>query len=425
MEQAFEFMWQNKAELGTFLTLLLESLVEILWQSNSEPGKLLTLLIVMLGLAAVFCARKHTRRYAKKEPHALEEVRLRLQREAEAHPQQLVSLSSLLEPVQSGQSLIADRLMAITKMRQAHVKVSVSALQQMSLLRENSILGLTLPGYVASVTLMIGLLGTFIGLALMAQQIQISLPDIAGSAANVSDATWEQSVQNLGKIVTGMKTAFSTTLVGLIGSILVSALNFQLARAQSGFYDRLERFTSEELLPHTVPAVEDANLLEEVSLQLDRGFARLDALTQDHTHNIAHLQAIEAAFGSIIENIKVLTHRDASTNSTDFVSGMTTVVQQLTQVNRIIISLTEQIPRLSSDFQKTQQETLRQLGALLQRQHDRMERLFSRHLTRLHRSFAPMGLPAEVLGGKAFRLLSLALLGAALVLFLSRWMRVL
>jgi len=84
--------------------------------------------------------------------------------------------------------------------------------------------------------MMLGLFGTFVGLSMMVVDIQQALPGGDG-AANATQ--WAASVSGLGKILAGKKTAFSATLAGLFFSILVSALNFRLARAQSAFYDGL------------------------------------------------------------------------------------------------------------------------------------------------------------------------------------------
>jgi biopolymer transport protein ExbB/TolQ len=390
---------------------------KIIW-ANSPAGKIIILTVVFLGIVAGYCAYLHRRRYRKVELGALNKVRSRLKQEVDANPNNLVQIERLRESVKSGKSLIDDRLAAIGKMRQASVKVNINTLQQMSLLKESSNISLAIPAYVVGLAMMLGLLGTFIGLALMAQDLQI-----LSQSAQVT--TLQGIRDNLRQITGGLKTGFSASLVGLTCSITVSAFNFLLARAQSEFYDEMERFTTEELLPKTVPAVEDTTLLEEVSQQLNNGFARLETITQEHTQNVEHLKAMEEAFNQIIVNIKEITHREANASGADFVNAMTGVIRQLTEVNQAVVALTQHIPSLASDFQKTQQETLDRLGLTLKKQQDQMERLFMAQSERLQRmsSAGGFGLMAWIeekarsIGLFGMLLFAFAICGALLLLY--------
>jgi hypothetical protein len=348
----------------------MDQLYELFWKNNSLPGKGIILLIFILGFVALLCAFRHYWRYQAYEMRALGLVRRRLTLEIEANPKALIQLEALQEPVKSGNSLIADRLATISKMRQANVKVNVDSLQQMSLLKESANFSLAIPGYVVGLAMMLGLLGTFLGLALMAQTLQVL-------SESSRTTTLPAIRRDLGEITKGLKTGFSPSLLGLACSITVSACNFALARGQSRFYDELERFTAKELLPKTVPAAENNDLLEEVSQRLNNGFARIETITQEHTQNIQYLKSIEEAFGQIIENIKQLTHREAGMNNEDVINSVTGVIQQLTSVNQTVVTLTQHIPMLTADFRKTQEKTLNQLGTVLKTQQDRMESLFT------------------------------------------------
>jgi len=350
-------------------------LFDIIWSNNSPSGKLIILLIIVVGAVAISCVKQHLLRYQRSELKWLNQVRGRLRQALQARPAaqqteedkkqlvQLVNLRELSEAIPT-QSLIGDRLTAIAKMKAAQVKVNVNVLQQMTALNESSKMSLAIPGYTVGLAMLLGLLGTFIGLALMAQEIQIDL--------KVIDP--DQLSKTLGRIIKGLQTAFSTTLVGLACSICVSAFNFRLGRVQSAFYDHLERFTAEELLPVTVPAVEDETVLEKVTLQLDQHFSRLEEITKDHTQNVEHLMAMEEAFGKIINNIRELTHREANRPGQELTGEMTTVLRDLTQVNGAIVKLTESIPRILMTFQQSHQETLKRVDALLKAQRESTSR---------------------------------------------------
>ncbi|HEY0094133.1 MAG TPA: MotA/TolQ/ExbB proton channel family protein, partial [Archangium sp.] len=272
-------------------------ILSLLWQQNTGIGRLILLLLFALGVVAATAAIRHLHRYRTVEHKALDDVRaklrgIRAREEAEvaegsrpAVPAP-VELDELREHVPPG-TLIGDRLAALARMKQARVKVNLEALQQITLLRENASVGLAFPGYAADLAMMLGMLGTFVGLCLMLMQMQGVLPSATGVPAAGGFA---EAAQSLGGIIASKKTAFVTTLVGLACAIAVSALNFFLARAQAACYGALESFTTEELLPATVGAVEDETAMEKLSLQLSDTFASLGSLSEHQAGNLERLQ---------------------------------------------------------------------------------------------------------------------------------------
>ena len=91
------------------------------------------------------------------------------------HQPEPVDLRELGEKV-PGDTLIGDRLAVVGRLKQARVKVTVDALQQMTVLRESSITSLAFPGYAVDLAMMLVLLGTFFGLCLMLLQMQGVVP---------------------------------------------------------------------------------------------------------------------------------------------------------------------------------------------------------------------------------------------------------
>jgi biopolymer transport protein ExbB/TolQ len=228
-------------------------------------------LITLLGLVASGTAILHMRRYNRTEGDALQYVIDKLNRmpkpgadssEADApRVRRLVPVADLLAGI-NPHRLIADRLSLIQKLRESHTKVNLAALQQMTLARESSSVTLGLPSFAASLSMMLGLLGTVIGLAIMVQHIGEKMPDNLMDPAAV--ANWENAFRGA---LEAMRFGFSSTMTGIAAAIVVGFLNQRLAHSQAAFFDRLDRFTAEALLPATVPATEDESLLEKVSTQ--------------------------------------------------------------------------------------------------------------------------------------------------------------
>lgn len=325
-------------------------ILSLLWQQNTGIGRLTMLLLLALGVTAATAAIRHLHRYRTVERGALDGVRAKLrgihQREEEARPEGSrpavpapVELAELRENVPAG-TLIGDRLAALARMKQARVKVNVDALQQITLLRENASVGLAFPSFAVDLAMMLGMLGTFVGLCLMLMQMQGVLPGASGEPAAGGFA---EAARSLGGIIASKKTAFVTTLVGLSCAIAISFLNFFLARAQSACYDALERFTTEELLPATVGAVEDETAMEKLSLQLSDTFASLGSLSEHQAGNLERLQEMQDAFGAIVGSIRAITQQSARGPAEEAAGALTTLVKQLADANDALVTVAEQV----------------------------------------------------------------------------------
>ncbi|MEA2415001.1 MAG: hypothetical protein QOI58_1658 [Thermoanaerobaculia bacterium] len=376
----------------------MNDILNLLWANNTAMGRIIIVLIVIFGVAGGLSAMKHRRRYLARERQWLDAVRDRLRRaqdvrqlpattsdegmegaseDAAAPPPQpmasgvLIELAELMEGIPSD-TLIGDRLVSIVRMKQARAKVNIDALQQSTMLKESANSGLTFPAYVVSLVMMLGLFGTFVGLSMMVVDIQQALPGGDG-AANATQ--WAASVSGLGKILAGKKTAFSATLAGLFFSIVVSALNFRLARAQSAFYDALERFTTEELLPATVPAFDDETPWEKLSTQLGDSFDHLKTVAAEQSRSADQLVAVEKTFATVIDNIEAITQRAATAPLQGMTGEISSVIGHLTQVNAAVISMTEKLPQVIAAFRQTHQSALADIHSAMQGQQAAVERL--------------------------------------------------
>jgi len=361
-----------------------------IWSDNSAAGKLIVLIILALLGWASRSGWRHLGRYRREEQNlslAIARVREATTRrpaapagdpanppaenatpepgnpepaadtagpspgQANVSPADLAALRTELTP----DSLIAERFEAIEKLRTRQVRVNPSALQQLSLARDDARPGMAVPGAVAGLATMLGLLGTFIGLAVMVQQIQFVLPQSSGS---VSVGSWTQSVENISRVLGGIKTAFSCSLVGIVCSILASLINFRLRSAQALLFERLERFTTEELLPAAVPTVEDESLLDRVSLQLESSFARLDDIYRQNQDTLKDMTGAQRAFVNIVEEIRKITRSEASRN-------LEGVLEQISQTNRSVLTVADQLPKVVSAVESGQRRLLERISTLV------------------------------------------------------------
>jgi|GEM_PF-1477729 len=352
----------------------------LIWQGNTGLGRVFTLLLLGLGCAAGWTAWAHARRYRVRETGALASVRAALARArekeqadaaaadaaaasetaeasgeageggeaeaaegaGEARPRgpTLVPLDVLQKSMPRGETLIGDRLAELARMKQARVRVQVDALQQMTVMRENARPGLAFPGYAVDLCTMGGMLGMFIGLCMMLLQMQGVLP---GDGA-VAESGFREASASLGAIIASKKTAFVTTLVGLTCAIGVSILNFWLVRAQSAFYDQLERFTVAELLPATVPAVEDETAMEKLSLQLAESFEKLGDVARAQEKNAELQKGMQEAFSATVDSLRTLALQAASRGAESESGGaLAGVVQQMADAHAQLVKTAQSV----------------------------------------------------------------------------------
>lgn len=97
--------------------------------------------------------------------------------------------------------------------------------------------------YMIGLLIFLGLLGTFWGLLLTISSVAevISGLDIAG--ADMATA-FDDLKSGLGAPLAGMGTAFSSSLFGLAGSLILGFLDLQASQAQNRFYNDLEEMLS-------------------------------------------------------------------------------------------------------------------------------------------------------------------------------------
>jgi len=93
--------------------------------------------------------------------------------------------------------------------------------------------------YIRDLLVFLGLLGTFWGLL---QTVNAVADTISGLAAtgDTAEGAIQQLITNLQEPLSGMGTAFSSSLFGLGGSLIVSFLDLQSGEAQNRFYSDLE-----------------------------------------------------------------------------------------------------------------------------------------------------------------------------------------
>jgi hypothetical protein len=148
--------------------------------------------------------------------------------------------------------------------------------------------------YLIGLLVFLGLLGTFWGLIGTIGSISNVIQSLdAGASAQGSDVL--QTLKNgLAAPLAGMGTAFSSSLLGLSGSLILGFLDLQAGRAQNRFYTELENWLSSvtdvsnehRAAPDAVSAQMMARMLEQMKTLsqqpagADRNLAALSGLSE-------------------------------------------------------------------------------------------------------------------------------------------------
>ncbi len=113
--------------------------------------------------------------------------------------------------------------------------------------------------YIANLLVFLGLLGTFWGLLGTVNGVADTISSLASSSAGAStENAVAQLINNLEKPLGGMGTAFSSSLFGLGGSLIVGYLDIQAGQTQNRFYSDLEDWLSSVTQVGGVPGGEAA-----------------------------------------------------------------------------------------------------------------------------------------------------------------------
>ena len=116
--------------------------------------------------------------------------------------------------------------------------------------------------YITNTLIFLGLLGTFWGLILTVG----GFSELIGNL-NFSDETVLQSMQaGLSRPLAGMATAFTSSLMGLAGSLLVGFLGLQVQLAQNAIFDELEEYLSSHTRVATPSPEEVVEVLPQINL---------------------------------------------------------------------------------------------------------------------------------------------------------------
>ncbi|MDV7271289.1 biopolymer transporter ExbB [Thioclava sp. A2] len=163
--------------------------------------------------------------------------------------------------------------------------------------------------YITNLLIFLGLLGTFYGLATTVPAVVETIRALAPQEGESGLAVFDKLMAGLESQLGGMGTAFSSSLLGLAGSLVVGMLELFVSHGQNRFYRELEEWISSiTRLSFTGADGEGegsmvAGILDHMSEQMDtlrEMFMQTEAARQ---HTDAHLNTLAAGVVELAEQL--------------------------------------------------------------------------------------------------------------------------
>ncbi len=196
--------------------------------------------------------------------------------------------------------------------------------------------------YLTNLLIFLGLLGTFYGLATTVPAVVDTIRALAPQPGETATAVFDRLMSGLESQLGGMGTAFSSSLLGLAGSLVVGLLELFVTHGQNRFYRELEEWISSITRLSFAAAEGDGEASAVVEI-LDHMAEQMDALQtlfvrSEHARGQTETQLAQLtdAFAGLAQNLgaDLSTRAEQSASLAKMAGGqdrLVTALEALTQ----------------------------------------------------------------------------------------------
>ena len=239
--------------------------------------------------------------------------------------------------------------------------------------------------YLTNLLIFLGLLGTFYGLAVTIPAIVGTIKSLAPQEGETGVAIFAKLMNGLQEQLGGMSTAFSSSLMGLAGSLIVGLLELFASHGQNRFYRELEDWVSSitrlgfagsegegadqgvmtQVLDHVAGQIE---VLQTIYLQSETNRAQSDAQIADLATAVRRLaKGMEAESGQVAALNRLVAGQDkiiAALSAPETASQGYTDAESRMRLRSIDVQLLRILEELSAGRQETVADLRGELAAL-------------------------------------------------------------
>lgn len=268
-----------------------------------------------------------------------------------------------IKKIPNKKSLIFDRLITIINLQKSYARIDLEVLQAATQTKESASRTLEIPGYFVGLAMLVGLLGTIIGLSIMVGNMQDTINLSLQSAVDFSSKNREKVQDVLGS----MQSAFWTTIGGLFCSIVSSLLNYFMRISQARFYERLDTFTVEELLPWVFRSKETSALLKDANENIEKTFSKLQNIGQNILDNTQKLNAVHESFNTIITNLEKMSQNPLRNEMQQIFQQLSLAITETARTNQFVQNTVQYIPQVIELMERNNDQNLQALNQVLQK----------------------------------------------------------
>ena len=190
--------------------------------------------------------------------------------------------------------------------------------------------------YIVNLLIFLGLLGTFYGLATTVPALVETIRSLATDTTGDATDGFSRLMTGLEKQLGGMGTAFSSSLLGLAGSLLVGLLELFAGHGQNRFYRDLEEWLSTITRVGFSTGDGDGGDQGVVAGVLDHMSEQMEAMREMFTQTDVSRAMVDEKLGLLATSVERLTDRmaqdsGASDALTRVADGQDSLVQLLTK----------------------------------------------------------------------------------------------
>ncbi len=188
--------------------------------------------------------------------------------------------------------------------------------------------------YLSNLLVFLGLLGTFYGLATTVPAIVDTIRSLAPEEGQTGLEVFAKLMNGLEAQLGGMGTAFSSSLFGLAGSLVVGLLELFASHGQNRFYRELEEWLSSITKLGLSSGDGEGHDTAAMAGVLDHMSAQMETLQGFYTQAEANRDQVEARIGDLALAIGLLTRRMQAE------AGQTTALSRIAEgQDRLIAAL--------------------------------------------------------------------------------------
>lgn len=172
--------------------------------------------------------------------------------------------------------------------------------------------------YIVNLLIFLGLLGTFFGLATTVPAVVETIRSLAPGEGEGGVEVFNRLMTGLEAQLGGMGTAFSSSLLGLAGSLVVGLMELFAGHGQNRFYRELEEWLSTITKLSFVPADNDGEASQDAGVYLGVLAEQVEAMQSLFTQTDVQRAMLDERLGALAQNIEAMTARmERDTGQTD------------------------------------------------------------------------------------------------------------